>query len=95
MERLTSPAELQAVGIKAKAGHQVTNCSNLVSRARIGERQVALVEQPQEGQHDLTGDLREEDGQLLGLQIQGGAGEVGTHREEDGFVNLNCQFLTN
>ena len=63
---------------------------SLSSRAGAREDGISLVDDPDEGQNHLHGDVREEDGGLLGLgdQVQGG-GQEGTQWQNDCFVNLN------
>ena len=50
---------------------------------------MSLVEDAEEGRHDFHGDVREDDGRLLGSHSQGSAHQEGTQWEQEGFVNLN------
>ena len=78
--------------METEVGHQVLDSLSFGSHVRIvraREEVVALVDQQNEGRHDLNGDVRQDDGKLLVVHIQGSAGQDGAQGEYDGFVNLN------
>ena len=75
--------------VETEAGHQVSEGINFWSRAGAWEDAVSLVEDAEEGRHDFHGDVRKDDGRLLGSHSQGSAHQEGTQRQQEGFVNLN------